>query len=513
MAVIYRTNPNHALVINQWTRELEEAALRATEQVETRIAVAAIDSLTAIGREYLGRRRHTLTPILAHVLGVYESDLRDVLTPLYESLNRVGLRAIATKSEPVAIRVVQGLGQLALTCATLKSRAFREERAPLTGLPLAYLERCALAGVAEGLHDLGLEASRTTVAVSLGAPKDTDLSDVHIVAADSSCRILAALLGRQHPALANLCLEDCLRAVWGVVTSRHYQADHYVRHVLGELLGLIPVAVAVEAITGRNVMTTPLAPAYDLSNQLALAYLLASVAQPDDQHRRDPYHYFSELSEEFHRHLRNIADDINLGDCSLTWHIVRSIGQMSQVYGALASTGSQEHVSAGRDLAREHLPWYLAFHWVCFSKMQPINLQTATGATESLGSIALRYIDFKIPEVVDSAIQNIGSITKAYGKLGQLRSPYDIGELLRPLLCVERFAIVTGDQALIQQIDGEVEEVMELFQGDVKTAVGEAIDVRKSQIDEELAERWNRLVDRNSPQGLLARMLNDRGLL
>jgi len=169
-------------------------------------------------------------------------------------------------------------------------------------------------------------------------------------------------------------------------------------------------------------------------------------------------------------------------------------------------------MNAGRDLAGKHLPWYFAFHWVCFSKMQPINCQTATEATECLGSIALAYMDVEIPEVVESAIENIGSIARAYAKLGQLRSQYDIGDLVRPLLCVERFAIVTGDQQVIQKVEDELREVVELFQGDVKQAVGEAIDVRRSQVDEELSERWNRLADPDSSGGLLARMLNDRGL-
>src|SRR2546421_313357 len=105
VTAIYTTVPNHAAAINQWVRELEEAALRSLEQVETRVVSAAIDSMSSIGDEYLTRRRNTLRPILASPLGVFESDLRDVLTPLYESLSRVGQRATTAKNEPVVIRV------------------------------------------------------------------------------------------------------------------------------------------------------------------------------------------------------------------------------------------------------------------------------------------------------------------------------------------------------------------------------------------------------------------------
>ena len=84
----------------------DDAAHKMTRIVERHGTVIsnAYDSLTAIGREYLVRRCHTRTPILAKFLGVYESNLRHVLTPLYESLNRVGPRAIAAKNEPLHCR-------------------------------------------------------------------------------------------------------------------------------------------------------------------------------------------------------------------------------------------------------------------------------------------------------------------------------------------------------------------------------------------------------------------------
>jgi hypothetical protein len=513
VAAIYRTVPTHALAINQWTRELEESALRSIEGGETRVAIAAIDSLALIGREYLVRRRHTLTPILVNALGVYDSNLRDVLTPIYESLTRAALRAIATKNEPIVIRVVEGLGGLALTSAALKSRVFRPEQAPLTALPIGYLERCVRAALAAGLHDTGLEASRALANVSVGAPKDTDLVDAHISVADGILRIAAGFLTRQQTALANLCVDDCLRSQWAVVTSRHFQADHYAQHMLRELAGLIPVAVVIESGTGWNAMTTPLGPVYDLSNRLALGYLLASVAHPDAEDGRSPYRYFSKLSEVFYRHLRYVAEDVDLKESSLTWHIVKSIGHMSQVYAELVGSAPTGQLDAARALAKAQLPWYLAFHWVYFSKAKSIHLQTANEATSSLASIAFTYVSLSIPEVVNSAIHNIGSITRAYGKLGQLHSQYDIGDLLRPLLCLERFAIATGDQALIQEIDGEVDGVVDLFQGDMRAAVGEAVDVRRSQVEDALADPWNGLLDWDNPERLLARMLSERGLL
>jgi hypothetical protein len=511
--VLYRNLPNHALILAQSIQELEEAALRAMEQVETRVAVSAVDALAAIGHEYLVRRRDTLRAILVDPLGVYESDAREVLTPLHESLKRAGQRAVALKSEPIAIRVVQGLGQLALICTTLKLPGVSPERAPLTPLPLIYLEQCALAGLAEGLHDLGLDAARVMAEVSLSAPHDTDLNDVHIVVANAILHIVGSFLDRQQTVLANLCLEDCLRSVWGVVRTRHYEAGHYVRHVFDELVGIIPVAVRIEANTGRNPLTTPLAPPYDTANGLAVVALLGSVSEARPDGRRSPFWYLEELSEQFHRHLRNIAEDIDLGDCSLTWHIVRSIWEMSQVFAALVRTSPPEHVGSGRGLAKKHLPWYLVFHCVCFSKMQRINLQTARKATESLGAIALTYIDCVIPEVVHSAIENIGAVAEAYGKLGQVDSEYAIGDLLRPLLCIERFAAATNNSELIARTQSAIDKVMALFQGDVKGAVRHAIEVRRSQVLQELRDPHARFRGGERPVDLLAHMLRDRGVL
>jgi len=227
-------------------------------------------------------------------------------------------------------------------------------------------------------------------------------------------------------------------------------------------------------------MTTPLGPVYDLSNELAIAYLLARVEEADRTDERHPYVRFSKLSEAFHRHLREIAENVDFKNSSLIWHIVKTIGCVAQVYQVLVKNASAKHEKEARDLARKQLPWFLAFHWVHFSKAESIDLQTAREATESLASIAFSYIDVGISEIVDSAISDIGSITTAYGKLGKLRSQYEIGDLLRPLLCVERFAVAVGDQILINQIDHEVDEVMKVFQGEVKAAVGEAIDTRRS---------------------------------
>ena len=127
--------------------------------------------------------------------------------------------------------------------------------------------------------------------------------------------------------------------------------------------------------------------------------------------------------------------------------------------------------------------------------------------------MAFSYIKLGIPEVVEAAVNNIGSVTKAYAKLGKFGSPYDIGDLLRPLLCLERFAVVTGQQELLQQIDENVAEVMESVEGEMRSAVGEAVDRRRSQIDDDLDDRWLALTERDSPEGLLAQMLSERGLL
>lgn len=514
IAAIYRTVPNHAALINQWTQELQEAALRSVEQVETRVASAAIDAITLMARRYLDCRRHTLTPILVNMLGVYDSDLRGVLTPVYESLMRIGLGAIAAKNEPVVIRVIQGLQEVALTCVTLQSRAFREGRAPLAAMPLAYLEKCALAAVAEGLHDAGLEAARSLASVSVAAPANTDLADVHTPTADSIVKIVASLLTRNQSALANMCVEDALQSLWSVVMSRHFRAKFYFGHVVRELSSLFPLAIVLDAANGRNLMTTPLAPMYDLSRNVALAHLVAAIAAPDTHEERDRYHYLAELSAEFHQHLYSVAERSGLNDSSLVWHIVKTIGFIAEVYASVLSDADSDDLRAEAEkLVTKELPWFLAFHWVHFSKASAIDLQTANEATDSLATVAFTYIKLGIQKVVESAVNNIGSVTEAYAKLGKFRSPYDIGDLLRPLLCVERFAVATGQQELLYQIDREVDEIMKVFDGDQKTAVGEAVDVRRSQIDDDLDDRWLTLIERDSPEGLLAQMLSERGLL
>jgi hypothetical protein len=135
----YALLANHHLPINGGTSELTEIGVKAVARGETQTAEIALTVLGNVARHYLDRRKGNLVLMPSRAFFVTESDAKVVLIPIYERLRDINRNAIAIKAETTCIQVIRILGSIASHTASLQAEAFPTYEAPLTPMPMYYL--------------------------------------------------------------------------------------------------------------------------------------------------------------------------------------------------------------------------------------------------------------------------------------------------------------------------------------------------------------------------------------
>lgn len=177
-AQYYSYMPNHRAAMVSWAGELAETAIRALGRSDASAAKLAIGALVKQSGDYLSARRDNLC-LRMDALMVFSADVHEVLSPIYDRLKEIHSHAVRLRSEPISIEVIRALGATTRHTTNLRARAFRENTAPISWLPLGYLDTCASSSVAAGFDDAALEAARILMAVAVNTPPNLYITDVH----------------------------------------------------------------------------------------------------------------------------------------------------------------------------------------------------------------------------------------------------------------------------------------------------------------------------------------------
>ena len=514
-STVYPHIPGYPNSINSWTNDLAEIAIKAVARGEKLLAKTAVFAVAELAIYYLSSRKHnlTLTPAPEAMFLALTSDVGVVTDRTHEALQEVSRAAVAQSDESTAIRVSEAYQAIAVHTANLGARAFRAHTAPLTYGSIYYALACVKYAQSKGLDDVVYQSASILSRVSLASTKDTAETDIHIPVLDGLFEISAYLYGKRSFALA----EEVNGHHFSILALLLQRGDYYfedvLRHVLEKMEALAPLALLSEVMAGHLSMVHPLGKAYGLVSQNSLGYLFdqAAATLPKVDVEREwanPYHDLVEIVDIIADHLRKIAENNEFGESSLIWELDHLIKHISIVIIRLIEHPLRPDNGDESDLI-DKLHWVLAFYWVVFRGKKSVSKRRADECSDSLALIGLLFFAQGHPEVLRICVSNIRSILESYCETSQSPDHYTIGDLLAHLWGIRMVLIAKGNEVLTREVDQALTTKPRALTEEQWKAAQQAIELRREQLEEHLAERDDRMQRPDRAEAVLRRLLRE----
>jgi len=478
-----------------WLNEFAEVAHKAVGKQEFVRAQLAIFALADIACSFLEERKNNLrvypeTETLGLVSG---SDVNDILTPIYEHYRNICNNAVENKAETTCIHIVQALGRIAIHTTNLQAKAFRKNTAPLTYLPIGYLNSCIEMAQRAGMDDVALQGSDTLLNIAKTVPDNLDIADVYLSILKELTKIAGVFLAKSNSALSNRCLTNIMTIGHIAVEGKHFRSDDIVREITDKLFLLLSVFVVQQRTVPVGFLDLPMTPAYDLTHCFSLGYFVARatklIEKQKDKDWVNPYYDFIEFNKPISRHLYKLGEQIDFGANFILWHLVHTIKHISKIFLDLFTNPISDNPEHLKQL-ESCFHWYLSFFWLTFSKKKILmELQFAEEATDALAFIGLLFYNLDRKEVTRICIDNIGAVAEAYQDVGKSDHPpathaYSVVDVIMPIWQMRILMEARKDKSFVKQIDDKIEVFLK---GKVMVLVGqEPLDTRKRQLQQKL---------------------------
>jgi len=492
-AAMYPLVSGYPSAINGWIHDVSEIAGKATSRGDKYLASAAITAIQEIVNYFLIVRKKnlTLSPAPGALFLVPESDVKVVTTQAYEALQEISRTASAIGDEITAIKVLEAFENIATLTTNLQSPRFHSNTAPLAGTPIGYLMSCVKYAQEKGLEDVPFQGAEILSRISLAAPKNIALTDVHIPVIDGIYEITLQLYVKRNAALADHTVGHLMAVLGKLLICEEFHYEELLGHVLEKLEVMAPFAVINAQLAGSINMTSPLGKAYGLTNSQSLGYLFekATSSAKIDPEREwiNPYHDLENLMDIYQRHFRNIGGQVEFADSFLLWELTHLIKHIAIVVGRLVSHPIRPGRGDEQALV-DKLEWILSFFWVAFDKKKTVSQQRADEACDVLVYVGLLFFDLGFPDVLKSSVSYIKSIVNSYCEIVRPPHEYAIGDFFAHLWCLRVLATDRGNTTLAGEIDRVLNTKPEPLTDEQWQQVQQAIELRRRQLEERLGE-------------------------
>lgn len=494
--------------LKAWVGELAEVAMKSISNGETYRSELAIFAMAEVANHYLMVRKDNLATFNeANSFGVKGSDVHTILTPIYEHYKDINRIAIAQENETASIHSIKALGKIAVFLNKLNSPNFEKHSAPLTYFPIGYLGSNVDVAQRKGFDDVALQACDILFQIAESAPKDVDIVEVHIPVINELHKIALIFMVSGKGALANRAIEAMLKTVHLVVKQGHFRTDEVIYQVLDKLRLLMPTALNHEKLHGSPIVGLPLSPAYDLTQESSIAYLvvnLCSLIKEDQSGRTNPYGEFISINKKIWRHFYGLGDKNDFGQSFLLWHIIHTIDHISKVFLDLLQHPKTQDQGFLEELEQCFL-WYLPFFWLAFNKKSSIKHTTAEEACEILSKIGLQAIKLGHLKITEACAEHIASIANSYLEISKEQyNPFDLVDLLMPINYIRMVLEKNKERVLVEKIG----QKMSVYQSHKDAAkINDVFLTRERQLQNDLKGEAH-FGENDSARGVLRLLLN-----
>jgi hypothetical protein len=308
---ILHLNSKGHLKLRAWNGQLEEFVHKAISRGDTQAASEAIGTMISVGLTYATSRQDSMVlhTDFARAFPVSESDVSNVLNPIYESLRNLCDNAIRSNREGVAISCIAGLGNAAVeavTSLTVSSDSIRT--APLAFAPTHYIGACSNAAAAAAMDDALLAAIRAIGRILHSMPEDLVQSEIEAEGLDHLMAIAASSYRSDAAVVPFGAVRAMLAAAHREIRSAHGSTDVLAK-VLNNVSQLMPLEVEMDRQQKRILLTFP---PYELGSKLSIPALVGikiAALQPSEKVERwaNPYSGLIDVVDVVSGHYRKLG--------------------------------------------------------------------------------------------------------------------------------------------------------------------------------------------------------------
>jgi hypothetical protein len=516
-SVRYRLYKRSSLssALTSWTTELEEFAHKGVARRDTQAVGAIMTTMAAIGKSYAEARSDSLILQTDFSGGVPigQSDIGDVLNPIYESIKNICDDAAKQPSEAIVRGCLLTLGDMAAHAMTMIHTADKYRTAPLAHSPVFYIGVCVNTAIVAGMEDALLAAIASAQKVFDQISDRTDSRSAEATTLDFLFSIAVASYARQAIVSCFQSVRMMLSAAKRDIQVRGYRdVEAVFSDVLQKITALMPFETAA-AKAGKRVMQT--FPPYDMSFPGYIAALLAEVAsqvKPIDPERSwiDPYYDFNEASEAVLTHYRNIAEGVLFEDVLLHKWVVETIFKCVEVHMSLMDN-VPEGAEGSLESIEDKLRSFIYVHELIFREKKGFQYHHASDACGNLAVLGIALLQrqrLQLAEVCGEVINAIGQGAVAAENQNDYRT-WGFADCMVKLEILARAADVLGHTLIGTGYRAHYSRPPTIPEKDWP-GYAEAFKNRTRNMERELGERQRPMEFRVNPVSVLRQLLMER---
>lgn len=352
--------------VRQLASQLEEFAHRFIARRDSNATIEVIDAIQKLAYEFLQLRADSIT---LHIDPEYlfagpQSDVADVLNPIYENVHRLIEDSIALKNERVVQHAINVLGQMMIRASSMVTTgANGEPIAPLAFGSSFYFDRSVRLVLAAGMDDAILSAVRKLRNLLLEEATKLAAGEVNSQIIETLFAVTLNGYARKNQVQIYLAVKTMLLASWADIKHNRFDANKF-RSLLSHFVGIMPFEVDAYLKGERPIQCFP---AYDLGFDASIPMFVQAVAEnvKSDPERTwiDPFNELSDLMEVVRDHYRKLSE-VDFKDTLLRKWVLDSLNHVLRVLINLLATpptGTEGYVQTVFDHLNPQISWFSAF--------------------------------------------------------------------------------------------------------------------------------------------------------
>jgi hypothetical protein len=487
--VIARTGVPHSL--RYWTSQLEEFAHRFIARKDTSAVDGIVAALVDIGIRYVEVRRTSVILQLDadNLFAGRQSDIEDVLNPIYDSIQLIIRDAIGSSNERIVRNAISQQGALARLAAGVASTDSSGLRtAPLAFAAAYYLDKSVREAEKASMIDavlVGIEGLQTLL---LARNVDVPTNEMESQVRESLFELAAASYRQSDSHIVPYrSVSGILKCMAHEIESGQFSETDF-KEMLAQIAQLLPYEIRMDLASKRRLMTFP---PYSLGFEHSIPILLQRIAAKVnvDKERSwiDPFSDFIDASEEIRNHYRLISG-MTFADALLRKWIIDSLLACVKIHLHLLKSpieGTEPFLAPVQDSAMYLISWTSAF----FPNSQPPAKFAATDAANSLAIMGMGALEEGWVDIARACASAIAAL--ADNSAGMKPEPYILADLHERLEILARAADVLAKGTLSSEFRAMIKRPTTIPDADWPHFLS-ARDTRFHQLDEALASARRR---------------------
>ena len=499
-SVIFKNNNRFEQYIISQISEIAESARKSLSKNESNTFQITMSAMTNVCQCFVESRKENISvfPSPKSLFLVNQSDIDSTLDKIYQQFSFIAADAIRNGDQSATNMVLGEYLNIASYFVNIIVNGKRNQLNDMVFAPLYYLKDTTKIAQSHNLDEVVLRGCYNFETFSVNLPKNSTYTDHEQHDPEFYYEIIVYYFRSNKISLINKILEIWLNPLILSIEHNPSRLLNRLNITLDYIKKIIPFALIYEKQYNLDLLHLPVSTPYSLTNNKSLTSFIqeSMVLNRIDEKRKhiSPYNYFSEFNLELARHFRSVADNYDIGNSGLMWHISSSIKMLIKFHFFIFENSNTNVINYMEDLMK-NVTLYISFYWSALNKSKIINSQYAKLICDTLSWIMLYSFTDKINQndlfqilkhnITDICVSSFSSIVDDYYQKGNDKDHYIYADLILDLWHIRTVAHIFNDISLINRIEANILK-LNVFQSKHRQDVLEALVLRHTQLSKQI---------------------------